>query len=65
MSDLADPNNTRGIQVVTHGLIETILDQEHPDGETATYIVVNTMVESLDVVKKHVLRKEWQEKMQK
>lgn len=65
MSDLADPNNTRGIREVTHGVIETFLDHEHPDRETATYIVVNTMVESLDVLKKHVLRKEWQENMQK
>ena len=46
-------------------MIETFLDNEHPDMETANYIMINTMVESLDIVKMQVLRKEWQEKLKK
>jgi hypothetical protein len=65
MSDLADPNNTRGIKEITHGVIETFLDNEHPEQGMANYIMINTMVESLDVVKSHVMRKDWQENMEK
>jgi hypothetical protein len=64
MADLSDPENKRGIKEITHGLIETFLDENHPDREMANYMVINTMIESLDIVKEQVLRKEWQEKLE-
>ncbi len=59
MKDIIDPNNTRGVKEVTHGLIESFLDNEHPEGKELNNMIVGIVYDSLEEVKHAVLMKEW------
>lgn len=59
MKDIINPNNTRGIQEVTHGLIETFLDNTHPKNQELNAVVVGILNESIEEIKQNVLQKEW------
>lgn len=59
MKDIIDPNNTRGVKEVTHGLIESFLDNSHPEGQELNNMIVSIVSDSLEEVKRSVLMKEW------
>lgn len=59
MKDVINPNNTRGIKEVTHGLIETFLDKEHPESQELNAMIIGIINDSLEEVKRSVLVKEW------
>lgn len=59
MKDIINPNNTRGIQEVTHGLIETFLDNSHPENQELNAMVVAILNDSIEEIKQSVLQKEW------
>ena len=59
MKDIIDPNNIRGIQEVTHGLIETFLDNKHPKNQELNEMVVGILNDSIEEIKQNVLQKEW------
>ena len=59
MKDLIDPNNTRGVKEVTHGLIESFLDHSHPESQDLNKMIVGIVYDSLEEVKHSVLMKEW------
>jgi hypothetical protein len=59
MKDIIDPNNTRGIKEVTHGLLETFLDNKHPEGQELNQTIIAIINDSIEEVKKSVLQKEW------
>lgn len=65
MKDIIDPNNTRGVKEVTHGLIESFLDNEHPEGKELNNMIVGIVYDSLEEVKHSVLMKEWKIKQKK
>ena len=56
---IIDPNNTRGVKEVTHGLIESFLDNSHPEGQELNNMIVSIVSDSLEEVKRSVLMKEW------
>lgn len=60
MQDIIDPNNTRGVKEVTHGLIESFLDRNHPENDALNDIIIGIVNDSLEEVKRTVLIKEWQ-----
>ena len=59
MKDIIDPNNTRGVKEVTHGLIESFLDNSHPENQELNNMIVGIVYDSLEEVKHSVLMKEW------
>ncbi len=59
MQDVINPNNTRGIKEVTHGLIETFLDKDHPESQELNTMIIGIINDSLEEVKRSVLVKEW------
>lgn len=59
MKDIIDPNNTRGVKEVTHGLIESFLDNTHPGNQELNNMIVGIVYDSLEEVKQTVLVKEW------
>ena len=59
MQDIVDVNNKRGIKEVTHSVIESFLDKNHPENDELNKMVVEIINESLEEVKKSVLEKEW------
>ncbi len=59
MKDVINPNNTRGIKEVTHGLIETFLDKDHPESQELNTMIIGIINDSLEEVKRSVLVKEW------
>lgn len=65
MQDIINPNNTRGVKEVTHGLIESFLDHDHPENEDLNKIIVGIVNDSLEEVKHAVLQKEWKLKQKK
>ena len=62
MQDVINPNNTAGVKEITHGLIESFLDRNHPENEELNTIIVGIVNDSLEEVKKTVLQKEWKVK---
>lgn len=65
MQDIIDPNNTRGIKEVTHGVIESFLDHSHPQNQELNKIAVGIVHDALEEVKQAVLMKEWKVKQAK
>lgn len=65
MQDIIDPNNTRGVKEVTHGLIESFLDNSHPQNHELNDMIVGIVNDSLEEVKQSVLMKEWKIKQAK
>lgn len=59
MKDVINPDNTRGIKEVTHGLIETFLDKDHPESRELNAMIIGIINDSLEEVKRSVLVKEW------
>lgn len=59
MKDIIDPTNTRGVKEVTHGIIESFLDNSHPANQDLNKIVVGIVNDALEEVKQNVLQKEW------
>ncbi len=59
MNDIINPDNTRGVKEVTHGLIESFLDHSHPESEALNKMIVGIVYDSLEEVKHTVLMKEW------
>lgn len=59
MKDIIDPYNTRGIKEVTHGLIETFLDNKHPENKDLNKMIVSILNDSIEEIKMSVLQKEW------
>ncbi|MFN8295508.1 MAG: hypothetical protein U0T69_04895 [Chitinophagales bacterium] len=59
MKDIIDPNNTRGVKEVTHGLIESFLDDSHDENKELNNMIVGIIYDSLEEVKHSVLMKEW------
>lgn len=59
MKDIIDPNNTSGVKEVTHGLIESFLDNSHPENQELNTMIVGIVYDSLEEVKHSVLMKEW------
>ncbi|HPH87510.1 MAG TPA: hypothetical protein PKV76_03520 [Chitinophagales bacterium] len=65
MKDIIDPENTRGVKEVTHGLIESFLDHTHPESQELNSMIVGIVYDSLEEVKLSVLMKEWKIKQKK
>jgi hypothetical protein len=59
MKDVADPQNTHGIKEVTHGLIQSFLDNNHPENDELKQMVISVINDSLEEIKRKVLIKEW------
>lgn len=59
MKDIIDPTNTRGIKEVTHGLLETFLDNSHPEGQELNTTIIAIINDSIEEIKQSVLQKEW------
>jgi hypothetical protein len=59
MKDIIDPNNTRGIKEVTHGLLETFLDNRHPEGQELNTTIIQIINDAIEEIKQNVLQKEW------
>ena len=59
MQDIIDPNNTRGIKEVTHALIETFLDSQHPEGKELNKTIISIINDALQEIKDNVNQKEW------
>ena len=59
MKDIIDPNNTRGIKEVTHGLLETFLDNSHPEGQELNTTIIQIINDAIEEIKQNVLQKEW------
>jgi len=59
MQDIIDPNNTRGIKEVTHGLLETFLDNNHPENQELNAMIISILNDSIEEIKISVLQKEW------
>ena len=59
MKDIINPNNTRGIKEVTHGLLETFLDSSHPEGQELNATIIAIVNDSIEEIKISVLQKEW------
>ena len=59
MQDVIDPTNTRGIKEVTHALIETFLDNQHPEGQELNKTIIAIVNDSLEEIKENVNQKEW------
>lgn len=65
MQDVINPNNTAGVKEITHGLIESFLDKNHPGNDELNSIIVGIVNDSLEEVKNTVLQKEWKVKQKK
>ena len=65
MTDIIDPNNTRGVKEVTHGVIESFLDHTHPKSHELNDMIVGIISDSLEEIKEAVLMKEWKIKQTK
>lgn len=65
MTDVIDPNNTRGVKEITHGLIESFLEDSHPESGELHEMIVGIVNDSLEEVKHTVLMKEWKIKQMK
>lgn len=65
MQDIIDPNNTRGIKEVTHGVFEAFLDDNHPKNKELNELIIGILYDSLEEVKQTVLLKEWKLKQAK
>jgi len=65
MQDIIEPDNTRGVQEVAHGLIASFLDHSHPENEALNSIIVGIVNDSLEEIKHAVLQKEWKLKQKK
>ncbi len=59
MQDVIDPSHTRGVKEVTHGLIQTFLDRDHPENQELNKMIVQIVHDSLEEIKATVLIKEW------
>lgn len=65
MKDIIDPNNTRGVKEVTHGLIESFLDNSHLQSHELNDMIVGIVNDSLEEIKQSVMMKEWKIKQAK
>lgn len=57
--DASDPDNTRGIRELTHGLIGSFLDHDKGKNEEMNAMVISILNDSLEEIKRKVLVKEW------
>lgn len=65
MQDIINPDNTRGVKEVTHGLIGSFLDNSHPQSKELNTMIVGIVSDSLEEVKHAVRMKEWKIKQAK